>query len=123
MSRRPPSKTPYGKKIKAKAFKPKPLDPSPYIWVQVPLEDHAAAFSVGGPLGVRRLVLNLMKEPSSLIKGKYFADARDTEFLPGHVIIRGDRRSRSLEVIGRIDEEGKFRMRPRTMDISHAISD
>lgn len=121
--------TPYGKKVKAKprkAFTPKPLDPSPYIWIQLPLADMKAAYESGGAKKIRKMVLSRIKEKDA-ISGKYFFAALTEDFAPRMAIVRGDTRIRSLEVIGRTlspaEEGGVLQFRPSDtpLDISSRI--
>lgn len=121
--------TPYGKKVKAKprkAFTPKPLEPSPYVWIQLPLAEMKAAYESGGARKVRKLVLAAIKAKET-ISGKYFFAALTEDFSPRMAIVRGDIRSRSLEVIGRTlppAEEGsvlRFKPSENPLDVSVSV--
>lgn len=113
-------KTPYGKTVKAKKFTPKPLEPSPYIWVAVPIDDYLKIFRKLHAIGVRALIVQRIKE-GSVIQGKYFKDALDSDFPPDSAIIRGDKRNRNLEVIGRTDSVGAYHPRSTALNISQRI--
>ena len=113
-------KTPYGKKIKPKKFVPKQLEPSPYLWIVVPRESYKTAFHKRGARGVRSLVLHLITE-GSVIKDRYFKDVLDSEVPPDSVVVRGDTRNRSLDVIGRTNGEGVYLLLNRELDISKKI--
>ncbi len=120
--RRPPTRTPYGKKIKPKKFAPKPLAPSPYLWVLVPVESYKAAFNKEGARGVRSLVLRLINA-GSVVKDKYFAALLGSDVPPDSVIIRGDTRNRNLDVIGRTLHCGTYLSHKKELDISKRIEE